>query len=446
MNIIIIGAGDIGFHLTKRLTLERHNITVIENDPKKVKQAHENLDARIVEGSGTSFHSLKEANLYDADLFAALTNNDEVNLIACKIAKKAGVNTTIARVRNPEYASDSPILPMEELGVDFLVRPEKQTAGAIVKLIRQSSATDVIEFDEGKIRLFGIRLEENCPVLHTSLIDLARNEAYPQMRIVAIKRRENTLVPRGGDLLLKGDQIFIICDNENLPKALNFFGKADTKVERIMIIGGGLVGYYIASELEKEIKVKIIESDKKKCQILAATLSNTLVINGDGSDLDLLMYEDMTEMDEFIAVTGDDETNIITSLVARHLEVPRAITLIQKPNYVPLTPAIGMDSVVSKHQITVNAIQKYIRGQQIAFFAELPGVDAEIIEFIAKPKSKIIKKPLKDINFPHNAIVGAVLKENAISEIPKGDTHIQPGDKVIVFSLPNAIRDVEKLF
>lgn len=446
MNILIIGAGDIGFHLTKRLSFEKHNITVIESDPKKVSRAHDQLDARIIEGSGTSYNSLKEANLFNTDVFAALTNNDEVNLMACRIAKKAGVKTTVARVRNPEYGGENPILTTEEMGVDFLITPEKFTAKAIVRLIRQSSATDVIEFDEGRIKLFGIRLEANCPVIHTSLKDLAMGEAYPDMRIVAIKRRENTVVPRGDDILLKGDQIFIICDNETLPNALKYFGKADTKVERILIIGGGLVGQYIAQELEKDISCKIIEQDKKKSSHLAGVLSNTLVIHGDGSDLDLLVYENLTEMDEFIAVTGDDETNIITSLVARHLEVPRAITLLRKPEYLPLTPAIGMDSVVSKYQITVNAIQKYIRGQQIAFFAELPGVDAEIIEFIAKPKSKIVKKPLKDINFPQNAIVGAVMKDNAKSLIPGGLTHIQPGDRVVVFSLPSEIKNVEKLF
>ncbi len=446
MEIIIIGAGDIGFHLTKRLAAEKHNITVIEYDKNRVMYAHEHLDARIVEGMGTSFNTLKEADIKRAEVFAAMTNNDEVNLLACAIAKKAGVPMTIARIRNPEYTAADSILSPEELGVDYVIKPEKLTAKAIVRLIRQSSATDVLEFDEGKIRLFGIRLEENCPVLHRQLKDLARERGNPHLRILAIKRMQYTIIPKGDDLLLKGDQIYIVCEKDYLPEALRYFGKSDVKVENIMIIGGGLVGRYVAEELEKEINIKIIETDENKSTMLAGLLKNSLIIHGDGSDLDLLTFEGLQDMDEFVAVSGDDETNIITSLVAQHLKVPRTITLLRKPEYIPLTPAIGMDAVISKQQITVNSIQKLIRGKEIAYYAELPNLDAEIVEFIAKPGTKIVRKPLKDINFPKKAIVGSVLKNNERLEIPRGDTQIEPGDKVIIFSLPEEIRNVEKLF
>jgi trk system potassium uptake protein TrkA len=213
-----------------------------------------------------------------------------------------------------------------------------------------------------------------------------------------------------------------------------------------MIIGGVLVAEFIARQLENEINIKIVEDNEKKASLLAENLKQTLVIHGDGSDLDLLTYEGLADMDEFIAVSGDDETNIITSLVAHHLKVPRTITLVRKMEYLSITHAIGIDSIVSKQMITVNAIKKIIRRSHLAFFAELPGMEAEVIEFIANAKSKITRKTLMDINFPKDAIVGAVVKSNNTIEIPKGSTQIEPGDKVVVFTLPRALPAVEKLF
>lgn len=445
MNIVIVGAGDIGFHLSKRLSLEKHNITLIELDAEKVRNAKEQLDAFVVHGSGCSYHTLESAQVKSADVFAALSNNDEVNILACFFAKKMGVPSTIARVRNPEYTQQD-ILEHKDLGIDFVIHPEEQTASAIAQLIRQSSATDIVSFEDGKIQLIGIRLGPSCPVLRIPLKDIGAKFGNPNHRIVALKRRQQTIVPRGDDMLINGDQLFIVCSNENLPEALSFFGQTDTKVENIMIIGGGLVGRFVAKQLEKEISIKIIESNEQKAQEIADLLKHSLVINGDGSDLDLLTFEGLDEMDEFVAVTGNDEANIITSLVAKHLGVPRTITLLRKMEYLPLTPAIGIDSIISKQQITVNTLQKFIRSQQIASFSELHGVDAEIIEFIAGVKSKIVGKPLMKVKFPKNAIVGAILRGNGDVIIPIGTTIIETGDRVVVVSLVDAIENVEKFF
>jgi trk system potassium uptake protein TrkA len=446
MEIVIIGAGDIGFHLCERLAFEKHNITIIEQDAKKVEHAREQLDAQIIEGSGISSKILARCNLDKTDIFAALTNNDEVNIIACKMAKKLGVNTTILRVRNHEYLSDNCILNNQELGADFIIQPELQTAKSIIRLIRQANATDVIEFEKGKIQFMGIKLDNNSTILHTPLKDLGRKYGNPPMRILAIKRKQFIIIPKGDDVLISGDQIYIICDKEYLPSALSYLGKDNVKIQNIMIIGGGLVAEFIARQLENEINIKIVEDNEKKASLLAENLKQTLVIHGDGSDLDLLTYEGLADMDEFIAVSGDDETNIITSLVAHHLKVPRTITLVRKMEYLSITHAIGIDSIVSKQMITVNAIKKIIRRSHLAFFAELPGMEAEVIEFIANAKSKITRKTLMDINFPKDAIVGAVVKSNNTIEIPKGSTQIEPGDKVVVFTLPRALPAVEKLF
>jgi len=445
MNVLILGAGEIGFHLAKRFSQEKYNITIIERDHKQVVRASEQLDAIVVEGHAASFRRLQEANIKNTDVLCAMTNIDEVNLIACQLAKKVGVPITIARVRKPEYTKSDFILSQKELGADLLIHPEKEIANAILRLIRQSSATDVMEFADGKVQLMGIRLEGDSPVLRTPLADLGKQMDHPPVRIVAINRKERTLIPHGGDVLAPGDQIFVICDPDYIPEYLKWIGKSDTRIENIMILGGGLIGQFISENIDRNIKVKIIESNADKSQELADRLPNALVIHGDGTDIDLLAVEGITDMDAFISVTGDDENNIISTLVARHLKVPRTIALVNKVEYLPITPTIGLDAVVSKQVMTVNSILRFIRYQQVAAVAMLPGVDAEIIECAAQPGSKVTKKPLSKVNFPKHAIIGAVL-QNGNLVIPMGDTQINSGDQVVIFALPHVLSEVMKVF
>jgi trk system potassium uptake protein TrkA len=445
MNVLILGAGEIGFQLSKRLSQEKHNITIIDQNHQNVIRANEQLDAFVVEGNAASLKILKEANVEKADILAAMTNSDEVNLFACRIAKKLKVSITIARVRNPEFTDPEFILSKEEMGVDLVIHPEKETAETVVRLIKRSSATDVVEFADGKVQLMGIRLEETSPVLRIPLKELGVQLGNPPIRIVAINRKERTLIPGGDDVLVPGDQIFIISDPDYLTEYLELTGKSDTRIEDIMILGGGQIGQFIAKILGKEVNIKIIESNAEKSQEIADILQHSLIIHGDGTDVDLLAAEGIMDMDTFIAVTGDDENNIIATLVARHLKVPRTIALVNKVEYLPITPTIGMDAVVSKQVLTVNAVLRFIRYQQVASIATLPGVDAEIIEYIAQKNSKITKKPLKNIDFPKNGIVGAVLHKNELI-IPTGDTQIQGGDKVVVFTLPQALNEITKLF
>lgn len=445
MRVMIIGAGDIGFQLGKRLSREKHDITIIEDDPKRFKRASEQLDALTIEGHGASYSTLKKAKLSDIDVVAAMTNKDEINLMACKLAKHGGANITIARVRDPEYAQPDYPLSHEELGVDVMIHPERETADAIVRLIRQASATDVIEFEDGKIQLMGVRIEADSPLIGVPLFELGKRHDNPPMRIVAIVRFQETLIPGGNDQLIPGDQIFVISDPGYVDEFVALTGKKDTTISDVMILGGGLVGQFIASSLKGDIKTKIIESNAEKSAEIAEDLPHALIIHGDGTDYDLLAQEGIVDMDAFIAVTGDDETNIISTLLVKHMRVPRTVALVNKVEYLPITTTIGMDAVVSKQLLTVNAVQRYIHHQQVAAIATLPGIEAQCIEYIAKKGSKISRKPLKDISFPARAIVGAILHENEVA-IPKGDTQINEGDRVVVFSLPQAIDEVEKLF
>ncbi len=446
MNIVIIGAGDIGYNLAKKLIPEKHNISIIEIDHSHYKRANDNLDALVIEGSGSSLKSLYEANIKDAHILVAISNSDETNLIACQIAKKIGVPLTLARVKNSEFISNEFVLSQAELGVDYLIQPELVTTKAIVRLIKQANATDILELENGNLLIIGLRLDKKAEILDTNLSELGKKFGNPPVNIVAIKRRLFTIIPRGNDRLLNTDQIFVMLHREYLPEALKLLGKSEKNLTNIMIIGGGTIGKLIAKELEDSINIKIIEKDERKAEQLAAELRRSLVINGDGSDLDLLAYEGITDMDEFIAVTGDDEINIITCLVANHLKVQRTIALIKKSEYTSLMPAIGIHSVVSKQLITVNTIQKFIRSSQLSFYAEIPGIDAEILELNANAKSKIINKQIKDLNFPKNAIIGAIVKKSNEIVIPKGNSIIEDGDKVVVLAMPSAIKDIEKYF
>ncbi len=445
MNIIIVGAGDIGYHLCSKLQNDDYNITVIEKNYQRVQRINEQLDVFAIDGSGTSLKTLKSANIENTDILVAVTDNDEANLMSAIFAKKFGVETTIARVRNSEFAEHH-LFDKNFYGIDLVIQPEKETANAIVHLIKQTSATEYIEFEKGKVKIIGIRLDKKYPYTDMKLNALSSVLRDFPLRILALKRNDITIIPRGDDILRIGDQIYVICDSNYTEHALYFFGKQDVKLNDIMILGGGLTGQYIAKQLENELNVKIIESDENKSFLLAKNLNKSLIINGDGKDLELLQSEDLSKMDEFIAVTGDDETNIISSLLALQLGVPRTITLLKKLDYLRMTGSIGLDAVITKQIVTVNVIRQFIRRKRYKHFFEIEGLDASIVEFVSKSNSKIVNKTLKDIKIPENVIFAAVLKPDNQFEIPTGNTQIKAGDRVVVFYLPGVLKEVEKLF
>jgi trk system potassium uptake protein TrkA len=444
MQILILGAGDIGFQLGKRLSQDKYDITLIESDPPKFKRASGQLDAIVIDGHAASLAVLEKAGVADMDVVAAMTNNDEVNLLACMISKKLSKAATIARVRNPELMEENFALSHEEMGVDHVIHPEKETADAIVRLVRQSSATNVIELEEGKIQIVGVRIEMSSPLIRKPLYRLSDDFGDPPMRVVAINRNQRTLIPRGDNELTPGDHIFVVCAPHYIPQFIELSGKQDIVIQDMMILGGGLVGQFVAKNLSGNINIKIVESNVEKSEEIANILPDTLIIQGDGTDIDLMAVEGLQDMDAFVAVTGDDETNIISTLVARHLQVKRTIALVNTLEYLPITPTIGMDAVVSKQLLTVNAVHRFIQHQQVAAYATIPGIDVQIIEYIAGT-GKITRKPIKDLGFPDDAIIGAVMHEGEMT-VPKGETTIRAEDRVVVFMRPSSIHAVEKFF
>jgi len=445
LHIIIIGAGEVGYNLAKMLSYERHDIVLIEENPEKYQRAVDGLDAQVYQGNGTSFRLLEKAGIKKADMLVAVTNRDEVNLLAAMMAKQYGVDKTVARVRNREFLLSEAPINARKTKIDLIIHPESVAAQGTVRLLKQSAATDIIEFARGEIILIGIQLDHNIPILHRPMAELAREYKDFPFRTIAIQRKDMTKIPRGNDVLMPNDRVFIVAPKENIKDVIRIAGKEDVKIENVMILGGGQIGYLVARELEKHYNVKVIESNVDKSQELAERLKKSLVIRGDGRDLNLLALEGIIDMDAFISLTGDDETNIISCLMAKHLRVPKIISLINKVDYTPIIPTIGIDAYISKQQLTVNGILKFIRRGAVVSVASIPGIAAEAIEMIAQEGSRITKKPLLDLKFPKDAILGAVMRNDKVF-IPVGSSQIQAGDKVVLFALPPAINEVEKLF
>ena len=446
MKVIIIGAGEVGFRLAQRLSTE-HDVTVIEPDNEKRMQVESQLDVLTVLGSGTSAKALREANVGDADLVVALTEHDETNILACMMASKLGAKTKVARLRAPEYV-ETPLFDFKELGIDLVVYPEKEVVDEAIRLLRQPPATDIILFPDKKTQLISFKVNKDAPIINRTIEEVAKDFEDIAFRVVAINRGNKTIIPKGSDTFEEGDQIFVVEKVTPVSITAKLEGETAIKLNKILILGGGKIGRGIARELEedKEVSIKLIESKKEKTQMIAESLKRTLVLQGDETNIDLLTQEGISDIDALLAVTDDDETNILTCLYAKHLKVKKVIALIRRFQYFPLTPRIGIDAGISPVQITVNAILRFLhRGKKVISAAALKELDAEALQLEASRKSKVTKKPLKGINFPKDAIVGAIIRNDNVI-IPTGESQINPGDRVVVFTMRSAVEQVERMF
>jgi trk system potassium uptake protein TrkA len=445
MNIIIAGAGEVGLHLAKELSLDNHNITMLDINPAKIDEIDSTTDVLSLQASATSLKALKEAHVEQTDLVLAVTSSESVNISAAILAKRLGAKKTIARVSHAEYVADENLPFLHELGIDYLIYPEEIVANEIAGLIRRAAASDIVEFEKGKLTLLGIRIDKFAPINRKTMIEIGRDFASHEFRIVAIKRMMRTLIPVGNDSVIEGDQIFILTTPKGIPEILKITGKENTKLENIMILGGGRIGRKVAKILENELNIKLIESNPEKTTELADYLKNTLVIQGDGRNIDLLAQEGIVDMDGFIAVTEDAETNIITSLMAKHLGAKKTIAQVDNVDYIPLTHTIGLDSLINKKLIAANTISRFVRKANLVSTINIFGIDAEVFEFIVNEKAAITKSEIKNLKIPRNAIIGGAVRDEE-SFIIVGDSKLLPGDKVVVFALPDAIQKLEKLF
>lgn len=445
MNIIIAGDGEVGFHLAKLLSGEQHNITIVDPHEELLKMIESHTDLLAVTGDSTSIEVLENANVKRADLIIAVVHDEHINIITCILGKKLGAKRTIARIKNAEYLKEDNIKLFQSLGIDALVCPESIAAEELVRLLQQPAATEVFDFSEGKLMLFLVRLDEKSLVLNKTLNEIAHEYPKLDFRAVAIHRNSKTIVPKGDDKFLLNDLIYVVTKPSGIEELFRLGGKEKHKIHNVMIIGGGRIGQQTALRLENDFNVKLIEIDKDRCVTLSDMLHNTLIINGDARDTELLEDEGIRNMDAFIAVTDDTETNMFSCLLAKRLGVKRVIPLVENIDYIDISQSIGIESIINKKLITASHIVQYTMEAEVTAIKCLSGIDAEVLEFVVKPKAKITKGTISKIKTPPGSLIGGIIR-NDESFIATGDFQIKEGDKVVVFAVPEAIYKVSTLF
>lgn len=445
MKIIVAGAGEVGTHLAKMLSSEFHDITVIDPDDESLKGIDSTLDILTINGSATSFEVLREASIKKADLFIAVTHSEETNITASILAKKLGTKKTVARVDNQEYIRPAYKNHFTSMGIDYLIYPERIAAKEVVNLLGQMETSEVVDFSGGKLSLFVIKLDEKAPVIDKTLIEITRQNKGFEFRAVAITRNGETIIPRGHDKFQVNDLVYVVTNKAGITDVMRYSGKKKLDIKNVMILGGSRIGFRSAKALQNRFNIKLIEINREKSEKLADILTNTLVINGDGRDIDLLMEEGLPNMDTFIAVTGNSEINILSAMLAKKMGVKKTIAEVENIDYINLAENMGIDTIINKKLITASRIFRFTMSAEVSSMKCLTGSDAEVLEFVARENSRITEGPLKEAGLPKDAIVGGVIRKNT-SFIAKGDTKIKADDRVVVFALPSAVKKIESYF
>jgi len=447
MKIIIAGAGDVGFHLAKLLSYESQDTYIIDFDGEKLNYINNHLDVITKKGDATSISLLKDIGIESADLLLAVTESQNTNFTISVIGKSLGAKKTIARIDNPEFLKNDEI-DFKSFGVDFMISPEELAAEEIKMLLNQSSFNDTVAFENGLFNIMGITLGYKSPLLDLSVKE-ARDKFYNvDFMTIAIKRDgiAQTIIPRGDTTYKLNDQVYFSIPNYSLDDIYPIVGKKQINIKNVMILGGSSIGSKTARKLCKEnFKVKLIEKRRDKSLLLAEELNNTLLINGDGRDIELLEEENIREMDAFIAVTGDSETNIMSCLVAKSKGVKKTVALVENMDYINISQTIGINTLINKKLIAASNIFRHIRKGEILALANLHNIDAEVFEFEVQTDAVVTRKPIKDLKFPREAVFGGIIRDEK-ALIVHGEFQIQSGDKVIVFCLPEAIGNIEDLF
>jgi trk system potassium uptake protein TrkA len=456
-NILILGLGGVGFYLAKRLAHEGYAITAIESDNEMIRQADGILDARLIQGNAMSIQCWREADAEKMDYLIAVTNNDAVNMMAALIADRFRIPRKIARVRSTEFGGEDSILNAEDLKIDLIIHPEELAAQEIFRLIKLRAGNDIIDVAEGQIQVMATRIHEKSPLAYRKLTDFAKEYREFPFRAVAIARGISTLIPGGEHELIPQDQVFFMASNENLPQLMGMTGVEQQKRLRVMILGGGLVGRRLADLLGKTVEVRLIERDERNAQELSSELSHAEVLLGDGSDSNVLVSAGLLEMDTFITTTGENETNIMSCVLAKHLmnthnggspgKQRKCIAMVNKEDYLVLAATMGSDIALNKKILAGNEILKFIRRGELLSVAHLHGLDAEVVEIVAAPDSPITRKPLSKMDpaYYGKIMIGAIYRGGAW-QVAVGDTHIRNDERVIVVCLSQHLKDVQSLF
>jgi len=445
MKIIIIGAGEVGFYIAQRLSEENQDVVIIEKDPIKIREVQNVIDVQAVLGSGTNPSALIEAGIKQSDMLVAATDSDESNLIACLYAQYlTDYITKIARVKNSDYMKHSEIFNQDFLNIDLIINPQSEMVSSMLRLIEVPEASEVIDFAEGKIKLIGITIKDNSPLVGRKLSSFTDFEHV--FLVGVIVRGEKVIIPGGRDTIQPNDLIYCVIHKENIANIFRLMNVREEGLGRIIIIGGGETGLALATSLDATtINTKIIEKDGQRCLELAEKLKRVVVLNGDGTDRDFLLEENIADVDIMVVITGDDENNVLISLLGKALGAKKTVTRIGNLSYIPLISAIGIDTVVSPRLSAIRAILQFIRKGKVICVAPLKGEGAEAIELEALETSDIVNIPLSRIKFPKEAIIGAIVRGKEVI-IPRGHNMIKPHDHLIIFALKGAIQKIQKLF
>jgi trk system potassium uptake protein TrkA len=432
MKIVVVGAGKVGFTLAQRLAREDHDVIVIEQDDDRRSIIEQNLDVMTVAGNGASPRVLAEVGLKDVGMMIAVTDSDEVNMIACIAAKQAGVPKAIARVRNTEYLANDNQWFGKTLGIDLIINPEMVTALEINQIINTPAALDVEEFANGKVRLLEVKVRVNSPFAGTPIRQLPLPD---KVLIVGILRHDKLIIPKGDDIIEGNDSVFFLGEKEAIISMESRFIQKRSKVERIFIVGAGRIGRNLTMLLESGgYTIKVIEKDRRRCEELAKA-SKAMIICGDGTDADLLQDEGIADCDAVVCLTDDDKLNLLVALMAKHLGAAKTFARVGRPEYITLMEQVGVDVVFSPRLLTAGAILRQVRRQEIVSLSFYEGAKAETIELDITEGNRLLGKPLKFIKFPRNLLVGAVVRDNQ-TFVPNGDTTFAVGDRIVIFTLP----------
>ncbi len=448
MKIIIAGAGEVGFHLAKLLSYESQEITLIDTNKDSLAYADTHLDIKVIKGDATSISILKEARVDNSDLLIAVTASETTNITTCVLAKQLGSKRTIARISNTEFISHKDEVGFTKFGIDELISPEALAASEIELSLKQSSFDDNYEFEEGALTMAGLTLSKKASFVGKTVKEAA--EIFPEIHFVpiAIQRAGThfTLIPRGDTEFKEGDNVVFITSEGGGDELCKLTGKINREIKNVMILGGSQIGYKSAEILSgKGFNVKLLEKNKERAFDIADDLSDVLVINSDGRNVDILEEENIGDMDAFIAVGDNSETNIMSCLVAKSKGVKKSIALVENMDYFELSQSIGIDTLINKKLLAANNIFRYIRKGEVVAMTKLSNMNAELLEFEVKASSAVCNKRIRHIDFPRSAIIGGIIRDG-VGLIALGSFRIQEGDRVVVCSLLRSIKGVEKLF
>ena len=452
MKIVIEGAGEIGSRLAKMLRAEANEVTIIDDDAQRLAAVGAYSDVETVLGNPSSIKTIREAGVARADLFIAVYpfTTQEVNIVGALLAKQMGAKRVIARINDEDYLAAENRLLFKELGIELMFYPEKSAADEIVTSLKHVSSSDTMDFAHGKLQISVFKIDEESPMVDLRLEEFIRMmtpEETALFRIIAISRDANTIIPKFDTKFQFGDVVFTVSKREGLKSIIKYFGKTDKTISRVMILGGSPIAEMVARALSSQMSaVKIIEKSKERCIALSEKLpESVVVVNGDGSNSDFLYEEGIRDYDAFIALTDSDESNVLCSVVAKKFGVPRTVAEVENIEYIRLAEEMGVDTVINKKLITAGKIFKFTLSGKARFVKYMSGSNAEIIEYTVAPGSAITKKPIKDLNFPTNAIIAGVVR-GSDSFIAVGDTRIEDYDRVAIFALPQTIKEIDKFF